>query len=115
MQVDLFNKVIKPILLYGSEIWGFGNLDILERVQLKLFKQILNLKKSTSSFMVYGELGARPLSIDIQSRMFSFWTKLWGHGKNEIASSLYKLILNLNEQGKIKSKMADTRKTFSFF
>ena len=54
--------------------------------------------------MVYGELGARPLSIDIQSRMISFWTKLWGHGKNEIASSLYKLILNLNEQGKIKSK-----------
>ena len=29
---------------------------------------------------------------------------MWGHGKNEIASSLYKLILNLNEQGKIKSK-----------
>ena len=104
MQVDLFNKVIKPILLYGSEIWGFGNLDVLERVQLKFFKQILNLKKSTPSFMVYGELGARPLSIDIQSRMISFWTKLWGHGKNEIASSLYKLILNLNEQGKIKSK-----------
>ena len=37
MQVDLSNKTIKPILLYGSEIWGFGNIDIIERVQLKFF------------------------------------------------------------------------------
>ena len=37
MQVDLFNKTSKPILLYGCEIWGFGNLDPIERVQLKFF------------------------------------------------------------------------------
>ena len=51
MQVDLFNKPIKSILLYGSEIWGFGNIDIIERVQLKFFKHILHLKKSTPSSM----------------------------------------------------------------
>jgi hypothetical protein len=27
-QLDLFDKLVKPILLYGSEIWGFGNNDI---------------------------------------------------------------------------------------
>ena len=52
MQIDLFDKLIKPILLYGCEIWGFGNLDIIERVQLNFLKLILNLKKSTPSFMV---------------------------------------------------------------
>ena len=35
IQIDLFNKMVKPILLYGCEIWGFGNLDIVEKVQLK--------------------------------------------------------------------------------
>ena len=25
LQIDIFNKTVKPILLYGSEIWGFGN------------------------------------------------------------------------------------------
>ena len=44
MQIELFNKLIKPILLYGCEIWAFGNLDIIERVQLKFLKLILNLK-----------------------------------------------------------------------
>ena len=74
MQVDLFNKTIKPILLYGCEIWGFGNLDPIERVQLKVFKHILNLKKSTPSFMIYGEFGIYPLEIDIKNRLISFWT-----------------------------------------
>ena len=41
MQFDLFNKVIKPILLYGCEILGFGNIDTIERVQLKFNKHIL--------------------------------------------------------------------------
>ena len=44
MQIELFNKLIKPILLYGCEIWDFGNLDIIERVALKFLKLILNLK-----------------------------------------------------------------------
>ena len=25
MHIDLFNKMIKPVLLYGCEIWGSGN------------------------------------------------------------------------------------------
>jgi hypothetical protein len=42
-QYDLFDKIVKPILLYGCEIWGFGNIDIIERVHLKFCKSILNL------------------------------------------------------------------------
>lgn len=110
MQVDLFNKTIKPILLYGCELWGFGNLDTIERVQLKFLKQILNLKKSTPSIMVYGELGVYPLSIDIQTRVVSFWTKLNDKGINYIATLMYKIIYTLNEQGKLKSRWLDGTK-----
>lgn len=31
LQIELFDKMVKPILLYGSEIWGFGKLDVEER------------------------------------------------------------------------------------
>ena len=50
IQIELFDKTIKPILIYGSEIWGYGNIDIIERVQLKYYKYIFNLKKSTPSY-----------------------------------------------------------------
>ena len=55
MQIELFNKLVKPILLYGCEIWGFGNIDVIECVQLKFIKYILKLKNSTPNYMVYGE------------------------------------------------------------
>ena len=66
---------MKPILLYGSEIWGFGNIDIIERSQLKSLKYIFNLKKSTPSFMIDGELGIMPIYTDIKTRVISYWSK----------------------------------------
>ena len=95
--------MIRPILLYGCEIWGYGNLEAIERVQLKLLKQILNLKKTTPSFMVYGEVGAYPLFIDIQTRIISFWTKLGDNGTNHTAITLYKVIYYLREKRLLKS------------
>ena len=57
IQLDLFDKMIKPILLYGLEVWGFGKNEVLERVHLKFCKILLNLKYSTPNYMVYGEQG----------------------------------------------------------
>ena len=62
-QLDLFDKVIKPILLYSCEVWGYENLDFIERMHLILFKLILNLKIKYSDCMVYGETGIYPLSL----------------------------------------------------
>jgi hypothetical protein len=56
-QLDLFDKVVKPILLYGCELWGLSNCDIIERVHLKYCKLLLILKSSTPNCMIYGELG----------------------------------------------------------
>ena len=29
-RLDLFNKVVNPILLYGCELWGLSNCDIIK-------------------------------------------------------------------------------------
>lgn len=42
-QLDLFDKVVTPVLLHGCEIWVFENVDITERLHLRLLKYILNL------------------------------------------------------------------------
>jgi hypothetical protein len=76
LQIELFNKTVKPILLYGSEICGYGNIDVIERVQLKFLKHILKLKRSTASYFIYGETGCMPLSVDIGERIVSFWARL---------------------------------------
>jgi hypothetical protein len=37
-QLDYFDKMVKPALLYGCELWGNGNCDIIKRVHLKFCK-----------------------------------------------------------------------------
>ena len=43
LQIEIFQKTVIPIVSYGFEVWGFG---VLEQVQLKFLKQILNMKKA---------------------------------------------------------------------
>ena len=97
MQIELFDKTIKPILLYGCELYGRESVQTLERIQLKFLKYILNLKTSTPSFMVYGETGATPLSIDINCRLISFWTKLTDseniHTATKLSKNMYMKLL----------------------
>ena len=69
--LDLFDKIIIPMLTYGSEIWGYENIDILEKVHVKFCKLLLNLKTSTPNFMLYGELGRYPLNITVLIRHFT--------------------------------------------
>ena len=41
-QYDLFAKIVRPILLYGCEIWGYTNVEMIERVHLKFCKLCCN-------------------------------------------------------------------------
>ena len=52
IQIEMFQKTVKSILLYSCEIYGYGNVDMLEQIQLKFLKSILNLKKSTPNCSV---------------------------------------------------------------
>lgn len=83
-QFNLFDKVVVPVLLYGCEIWGYENIDIIEKIHLKFLKYVLCLKSSTPSYMVYGESGRYPLYVTVYSRMISYWTKMIQGQENKI-------------------------------
>ena len=62
MKLSLFDKMIVPILLYGSEVWGIYGYKEIDKLHLKYCKRILSVKQQTPSCAVYGELGRFPLS-----------------------------------------------------
>lgn len=41
--------IVVPVLLYGCEIWGYENIEVIESVHLKFLKYVFNLKSSTPS------------------------------------------------------------------
>ena len=91
IMLKLFNVIVKPVVLYGAEVWGSENCDILERLQLRFIKYVLSVNKFTSSMMVYGELGVVPLDADIKLRMLKYWAKLCLGDKHKISNTIYTL------------------------
>ena len=39
IQIKLFESIVCPILLYGSEVGGFQKIDMLEIIYRKIFKK----------------------------------------------------------------------------
>ena len=72
-KINLFDVMIKPILLYGCEVWGHENIEQTEVVHCKFLRRRLRVQKRTPKAMTYGELGQQELKFTIGQRMASFW------------------------------------------
>lgn len=75
-KLRLFDTMIVPILLYGSEVWGVYNHKGIDNLHLRFCKFILGVKSQTPNDAVYGELGRLPLSVICKERSLKFWIKL---------------------------------------
>ena len=58
---ELFDKQIVPILLYGSEIWGTTECEVIEKVHKKFLKRVLGVSQNAPDAFIYGETGRCPL------------------------------------------------------
>ena len=74
--LDLFDKLITPILCYGCEVWGFHPAPDIERVHLSFIKRVLGVKKSSQNGFIYGLLGRYPMPIIRQCRILLYWLKI---------------------------------------
>ena len=92
-QLKLFDNTVAPILCYACEVWGYGDLNLIEKVHTGFMKHILNIKKATPHIMLYGDLGRYPLSIMIKKCIIGVWYKLTHNQYNVIhfvKDSIYK-------------------------
>ena len=64
--INLFDALIKPILLYASDFWGalkIPKTNLLETFHLRFCKDLLGVQTQTPNFGVLLELGRVPLTI----------------------------------------------------
>ena len=100
LQMKLFDNTVLPILTYSSEIWGYGNLESIERVHTEFLRKITRSRKSTPKYMLYAELGRHPIEIDIKSRMINYWVSILNGKKSKFAYQIYLYMFNSNSQFK---------------
>ena len=95
ISLEMFEKMVIPCMLYGSEIWGYNNIISLERVQLKFIKYLLKLKPNTPTVMVYGETGRLPIQYHVNISLLRYWVSLVTGGQDKYSCRLYQMSMSL--------------------
>ena len=57
----LFDSLVKPILCYGSEVWGTEYSTIIESVHFTFCKYFLGVNSSVNNAVAIGECGRLPV------------------------------------------------------
>ena len=94
--LKLFDSCVAPILLYGCEVWGYENTDIIEKVHTKFCKFIFGVSTFSHNMPIYGELGRYPLSITIKQRMVCYWTIILKSNQHKLNKVMYDILYNLH-------------------
>ena len=92
--LDLFDKLIVPILNYGSQVWGFTHESKLERVHLQFCKGVLGVRRQTQNNFIYGELGRCTLQTLRYNNILRFWIKILQCPETKYVKYVYNMMLN---------------------
>ena len=93
-RLDLFDKMILPILNFGSEVWGFHKETKLEKVHLNFCKQLLGVRQQTQNNFIYGELGRVSLKVHRLIAIIRYWLKIVESPENKYIKHVYLMMLN---------------------
>ena len=55
--LQLFDSLVKPIVMFDSEVWGVGNCGKIDKYFDGFLKKLLRVKQSTNTSMIYAETG----------------------------------------------------------
>ena len=83
---------------------------LLREYIFNLKKIIFNLKRSTPYFMIYGELGITPITVDIKARLASYWSKLVENKSNTLTSVMYTIIYHMHKINHYRSNYIESIK-----
>ena len=81
-----------PILLYGSEVWGYADLLQVEVFHRKFLRLIIHMNRCIPDCMIHGETGRGPILNVVKCRMVSFWSRLVLGKRSKYSYILYNLI-----------------------
>ena len=102
--LDLFDKLVLPILIYGSEVWGHSNLKHIEICYRNFIRRLLKLGESTSNCMLYGETGKTRIQPIIEKRMISFWLRFTQDKPQRLIYVVYSFIIKMRNKNQYESQ-----------
>ena len=69
----LFSSLIKPIVLYGAEIWGLYDIASLESILMKYYKFALRVSPTSSNVAILSECGIHNIAYHCLHLAFKYY------------------------------------------
>ena len=91
IRLELFDQMVVPILLYGSEVWGFEEATVIESLHSRFCKKLLRVHKYTPNCIALCELGRVKLTAKINTRILNYWLKIASDPAAKISTAMYRL------------------------
>jgi hypothetical protein len=110
--LHLFDHLVKPIVTYGSEIWGTlstkmhnTNKDLyetfkdweIETLHIKFCKFIIGSGKKSTNIAILSELGRLPIFYSVLISFFTYWHRLANIPENTLLHSAYRESVTLDK------------------
>ena len=99
--IHSYNTLIKPILLYGSDVWGSSKNGwaTIDKACLWFIRCILSVKSTTSKLMSFGEVGVVAPSILCQINVLTYYVRVMNMENDRIAKIVFNELVRLNDVG----------------
>lgn len=101
IMLNLFDALVKPILTYGSDVWGFKTeiWGVIDKVFLQYSRRLLHVKATTSNVITSGECGRLPPSTTCQISALRYINRLYHMPNDKLAKKVYNYLIALSNQG----------------
>ena len=97
----LFQSLIEPILLYGSDVWGLSTCagNKLDSVMLSFIRYVLHVKSTTSNVISVGETGQILPSYKSHMNVFAYFVRLRNLPKSMCVRNVFDELERLHQHG----------------
>ena len=72
----MYCAMVRPVMHYGSEVWGFDRTEQLNRVHTYFLKRISGQSKSVANCGILFEFGAFDDTIHCKTRALKYWLRV---------------------------------------
>jgi hypothetical protein len=83
-RVKMFDSLVKSVMMYGAEIWGWREQEGLEGVQGKYLKWVLGVDRETPGYIVMEETKRDGIRIEAGKRAVRFEERVIERGECRI-------------------------------
>lgn len=109
-RMNLFDCLVKGIIFYGAEMWGWEEIKELEAVQIRYLKWMLELDKWTPGYIVRDECKRKKLRIETGMRAVKYEEKI---RKNTKSKLLQELIRDLDKnREEVEGRWLESRRKY---